>query len=55
MFTKDFNSFSTFINCNDLFENYKINEFLEPDVFVMVRLARETLPYIALLDAKDVF
>ena len=38
-----------------LFEEYPVNEYLDLDVFQGALLAKETLPYIELLDEEDIF
>jgi len=38
-----------------LFEHYPANENLELDIFQMALVARETLPYIELLNESDIF
>jgi len=38
-----------------LFEEYPINEHFDLDVFQMALVARATLPYIELLNEKDIF
>ncbi len=38
-----------------LFEYYPANENLELDIFQMALVARETLPYIELLNESDIF
>jgi len=55
MFTKNYNNFLTYIYCNDLFDEYPANEHSELDAYQGALIARATLPYIELLDEKNIF